>query len=210
MTYIKDGAEYLDADEFRVYRAVVTLNGQGRTTNNSQVAAEAGLSRAAAGALAARMERRGFIRDAGKGAAYHWRLTGKHGQREPAASGCDLGDGHPSWACGNPDHKAPRAAGPSGRLMTRQNYEPVHASHVVVDTRDGAVFWQGRDGKLFDSAAAEAFALEKNQALKPEYQSYAVFRLTARACMSCGAPQGVPHGEQCVTRTGTLPARPGE
>lgn len=90
--------------------------------------------------------------------------------------------------------------------MIKQDYEPVHASHVVVDTQDGAVFWQGSDGKLFNSATAEAWALDENQARKPQYQSYAVFRLTARVCMSCDAPQGVPHEEHCVTRTGTLRA----
>ena len=84
MTHVKDGTEYLDAREIRVWTAVKRLNGQGRTTNSSQLATAARLSRDAATFTASHLKARGYLRDAGKGAAYHWRTTAKVPVQDPA------------------------------------------------------------------------------------------------------------------------------
>jgi Fic family protein len=77
MTYLKNGTEYLDNQEMQVYKAVEWLNKQGQTTNNSQVAAAAGISRATVRFITAHLRARGFLRDISKGAAYHWRTTAR-------------------------------------------------------------------------------------------------------------------------------------
>ena len=79
-----EGTEYLDAREMRVWNAVKRLNGQGRTTNSSQLATAARLSRNAATFTATHLKARGYLRDAGKGAAYHWRTTAKVPVQDPA------------------------------------------------------------------------------------------------------------------------------
>lgn len=77
MTYIKDGTEYLNAQEMQVYRTIQRLNVQRRSTNNSQIANSSGISRTAVGSVTTGLRRRGFIRNVSRGAAYHWRLTAK-------------------------------------------------------------------------------------------------------------------------------------
>jgi hypothetical protein len=83
MTHIRGGTEYLDAREMRVWKAVQRLNGQGRTTNSSQVATAARLSRNAVAFTASHLAARGYLRDVGKGAAYHWRITAKVPVQDP-------------------------------------------------------------------------------------------------------------------------------
>ena len=77
MTTIKDGTEYLDEQERHVYMAISCLNDERRTTNTSQVAAAASLSRTTVSTVLHHLRARGYIRDIGRNAAYHWRLTGK-------------------------------------------------------------------------------------------------------------------------------------
>jgi hypothetical protein len=77
MTHIQDGTEWLDDQERSVYLAVGELNRASRTTNNSQVATAAGISRTAVTGVCHHLKARGFLRDASKGAAYHWRTTDK-------------------------------------------------------------------------------------------------------------------------------------
>jgi len=86
MTYIKDGTEYLDSREMRVYQAVRQLNADRRTTNNSQIARITRDSTTAVGQVTQRLRRRGYLRDISKGAAYHWRLTGKPAVTEDRTS----------------------------------------------------------------------------------------------------------------------------
>ncbi len=59
--------------------------------------------------------------------------------------------------------------------MRKEN--DMHATHVVVDTRDGYTIWRGKDGKLFDRQSARQSADECNAGMKPEHQLYKVFRL---------------------------------
>lgn len=84
MTYMKDGVEYLTSDEAEVLRWVASLNTAGRSTNNSQLANHSGMPRSRIADITMTLKRRGYIRDASQGAAYHWRLTdkGKRGPRE--------------------------------------------------------------------------------------------------------------------------------
>jgi DNA-binding Lrp family transcriptional regulator len=77
MTYLRDGFEHLTDDETNVYAAIKRLNAARRTTNNSQIANSSGLPRTAVGQLTEGLRARGFIRNTGQGAAYHWRLTGQ-------------------------------------------------------------------------------------------------------------------------------------
>jgi DNA-binding IclR family transcriptional regulator len=77
MTYLKNGAEFLDADERTIYDAIKALNAQGRTTNNSQIANRTGLSRTRVGDLTTGLRMRGYLKDVSTGAAYHWRTTAK-------------------------------------------------------------------------------------------------------------------------------------
>lgn len=60
-----------------VYAAVCKLVSEGRTGNNSQIARCTGLSRARVRQVTSMLRQRGWITDAGKGAAYHWHPTGK-------------------------------------------------------------------------------------------------------------------------------------
>lgn len=60
-----------------VYGAIIALNHLGRTTNNSQIASRSGVSRTRVAQVTAMLRSRGFIKDVGKGAAYHWRITNK-------------------------------------------------------------------------------------------------------------------------------------
>jgi hypothetical protein len=75
MTYLRDGWEHLTDDEAAVYAAIRELARQRRTGNNSQIAAYTRLSRTLVGQLTTGLRQRGFIRNEGKGAAYHWRVT---------------------------------------------------------------------------------------------------------------------------------------
>ena len=54
----------------------------------------------------------------------------------------------------------------------------MHATHVVVDTRDGYTFWNDSTGQLFDQARATSFAGQRNAERKPEHRTYQVFALT--------------------------------
>jgi hypothetical protein len=56
-----------------------------------------------------------------------------------------------------------------------------HATHVVVDTKDGYTFWKGGDGELFRYEGAREFAEHRNAEMKPEHRSYLVFALRATA-----------------------------
>ena len=84
MTYLKNGTEYLDDQEMRIYRAVARLNERGRTTNNSQVAEYSGYSRTTVGHVAEHLRARGFLTDISKPgtAAYHWRTGAKTPETE--------------------------------------------------------------------------------------------------------------------------------
>lgn len=53
----------------------------------------------------------------------------------------------------------------------------MHATHVIVDTIDGYVFWKGSDGEFFTAETAQEFADHRNAEMKPEYRSYQVFTL---------------------------------
>lgn len=64
-------------EQYRVANAVLNLNHRGRTTNNSQIASVTGLSRQRVADATAVLSAAGYIRDTGKGAAYHWRRTAK-------------------------------------------------------------------------------------------------------------------------------------
>jgi DNA-binding Lrp family transcriptional regulator len=83
LTYILDGTEYLDSQERDIYEAIIVLAGRGRTVNNSQIASETGISRTEVARRTTRMEARKFIKNTGKGSAYHWRVTDKQAPREP-------------------------------------------------------------------------------------------------------------------------------
>lgn len=87
MSYLKDGVEYVTWDEWRVLQAVEHLNSQKRSTNNSQIARHTGLSTTAVASLTAGLQRRGYLKDISKSAAYSWRPTGKADQArlEPPA-----------------------------------------------------------------------------------------------------------------------------
>lgn len=82
MTYLKDGIEYLDSQEMKIFESIRYLSNSGRTTNNSQIAADTGIGRTTVANVTAHLSARGFITDEGKGAAYHWRIGGKTPRRE--------------------------------------------------------------------------------------------------------------------------------
>jgi len=82
MSYLRGGVEYVTWDEFTVLNAVKALNDQHRTTNSSQIANTAGLSRTRVSDLVMGLQRRGYLKDVSKGAAYHWRPTGKEARLE--------------------------------------------------------------------------------------------------------------------------------
>jgi biotin operon repressor len=79
VTYLRDGVEYLTRQEQQIFNAIKYLNGKGRSTNNSQIAADTGISRTTVGHVTAHLRARGFIKDVSKKGtgAYHWRLGGK-------------------------------------------------------------------------------------------------------------------------------------
>lgn len=77
MTYIKNMTEYLDVDESTVYESVMRLNELHRSTNNSQIARDTGLSHTTVGKITRYLEARSYLTDAAKGNAHHWRTTGK-------------------------------------------------------------------------------------------------------------------------------------
>jgi ABC-type branched-subunit amino acid transport system substrate-binding protein len=70
-------------DEEAVLKAVAVLNASGRSTNNSQIAAESGLPRTRVAAVARQLSDSGNIRDVSRTAAYHWRITLKGKQYQP-------------------------------------------------------------------------------------------------------------------------------
>jgi hypothetical protein len=77
MPYLKAGVEYLTAEDNAVYQAIVSLNGEKRTTNNSQIARVAGMSATKVGDITTHLRMRKYIKDVSRGAAYHWRTTDK-------------------------------------------------------------------------------------------------------------------------------------
>ena len=84
MTHIRNGTEYLDGREMRIWKAVRTLNELGRTTNSSQVAARARLSRTTVTFTCGHLAARGFLRnDNPDGKVYHWRVTGTIPVQDP-------------------------------------------------------------------------------------------------------------------------------
>jgi hypothetical protein len=59
----------------------------------------------------------------------------------------------------------------------------MRASHVVVDTRDGYIFWRGADGKLFTQETACAYArMAHTYDKKGSRNSYRVFELHPSRC----------------------------
>ena len=62
-----------------------------------------------------------------------------------------------------------------------------YASHVVVDTQDGYMFWVDQDGHLMDAGTAAVFAAVQNGLMKPEHRGYRVFALVP-ADVLAGAP----------------------
>lgn len=89
MTYVRDGQEWLNANEMAVYRAVCKLAGQGRAANNSQVSNASGINRTAVVYITTTLRRRGYIKDVSPTArnAYSWRPTGKEARLEPVQPG---------------------------------------------------------------------------------------------------------------------------
>jgi hypothetical protein len=67
------------------------------------------------------------------------------------------------------------------------------ATHVVVDGHDGYTFWQGAGGQLFDQAAAEAFAEQRNAEMKPEHRAYQVLALVPPAMAEYATRHGYHH-----------------
>lgn len=65
----------LSADELDVLNTIQILNGQGRTTNNSQIASNSVVSRTAVAAITSSLRGWKLITDVSKGSAYHWRVT---------------------------------------------------------------------------------------------------------------------------------------
>jgi IclR helix-turn-helix domain len=121
MTYLKGMTEYLTPDDKRVWDAVQYLAGQGRTTNNSQVAEVTGLPRTRVRQIATQLRRRNYLRDASPAgcAAYHWRITDKPAitedwtPAEAVSAACAAGEpgdctGLPDGSlCEHPNHYEP-------------------------------------------------------------------------------------------------------
>jgi hypothetical protein len=85
VTYMRDGTEYLDSREMRIWKTVKMLNDANRTTNSSQVAR---LSRDSAGIVTNvchHLKTRGFLKNVSGGAAYHWRTTDRQPETETQA-----------------------------------------------------------------------------------------------------------------------------
>ena len=66
-----------------VYAAVCKLVSDGRTGNNSQIARYTGVSPTRVATVTRMLRQRGWIVNASKGAAYHWRPTSKPMPRVP-------------------------------------------------------------------------------------------------------------------------------
>jgi hypothetical protein len=82
---MNDDIEYLDARLMRVHRAIARLNERaGPPPVTSAVATAARLSRDAATLAVRELEGRGYLRDAGAGAACCWQVTGKVPVQDPA------------------------------------------------------------------------------------------------------------------------------
>jgi hypothetical protein len=77
-----------------------------------------------------------------------------------------------------PDRYYDRGEKPVGTRRVGANWTPVHSSHIVVDTIDGYTFRSDADGHLFTRDSAHAFADRRNSEMKPQFQSYRVYRLT--------------------------------
>jgi hypothetical protein len=58
----------------KVHEAIKRLNSYKRSTNNSQISALTGLTRAQVKDATMRLKGRGHIKDVGKGSAYNWRI----------------------------------------------------------------------------------------------------------------------------------------
>lgn len=77
MSYLKNGTEYLTHDEMQVMIAVRALTADRRTGNNMQISRIVHFSPSKVGKITTGLRMRGYLKDVSKGAAYHWRVTGK-------------------------------------------------------------------------------------------------------------------------------------
>jgi predicted transcriptional regulator len=71
----------------KVFETIEYLNRQNRTTNNSQIASASGVSRNRVAQVTRMLRQRRWIKDTSKGAAYHWRTTGKPMPPAPSSEG---------------------------------------------------------------------------------------------------------------------------
>jgi len=71
---------------------------------------------------------------------------------------------------------------------------PMQPSHVVVDTRDGYVFWRGGDGALFNKQTADTYAAIQNTALN--HPIYVVRRLVEPSSLVISAEQATMYAER--------------
>lgn len=93
MTHIRNGTEYLDAQEMHIYRAVDRLVRAGRSGNTSQVASETRIGRTTVNQILYHLAARGFLTDISNCAAHYWRLTRKPAVIDPELEGPrDAGD----------------------------------------------------------------------------------------------------------------------
>jgi hypothetical protein len=53
----------------------------------------------------------------------------------------------------------------------------MHATHVVVDEHDGAMFYKDSHGKLFDEVTAITFTITQNMARNPDHKLFRVYTL---------------------------------
>jgi hypothetical protein len=96
-----------------------------------------------------------------------------------------------------------------------------HATHAVVDERDGMTWVKNGAGQLMDQAAAETLAGQWNEACKTEKQTYAVYRLelvqpapALSPCTECGGgyplDQPDPYAGSYLPHRGTCSQAPAE
>lgn len=91
-----------------------------------------------------------------------------------------------------------------------------HATHVVVDGRDGTTFYRDSTGQLLDRGSAETLADGINAGCKPGYRTYRVYALAAMCTSSPPAPSALAARVACVEcgneypNTETLAAHPCE
>lgn len=82
MTYSKNHVQYLDDQEMKVWTAIKELVSLGRSANNTQIARRTGLPTTRVYRVTQELYARGYLRDHGRGSAYHWRPTAKVAQCE--------------------------------------------------------------------------------------------------------------------------------